>query len=46
VNGHRILIVDDDPALVRLLRTNLVVRGYGVVTAETGEDALFGAAQH
>lgn len=37
---RRILVVDDDPAILRSLRTNLAVRGYAVVTAETGEATL------
>ncbi len=36
----RILVVDDEPAIQRTLRANLVARGYEVSTADTGEDAL------
>ena len=36
----RILIVDDDPAILRLLSTNLKARGYDVVTAVNGEESL------
>lgn len=36
----RILVVDDDPAILRLLSTNLKARGYEVVTATDGEEAL------
>ena len=36
----RILIVDDDAQLLRALRINLAARGYDVVTAVTGADAL------
>jgi two-component system KDP operon response regulator KdpE len=35
-----ILLVDDEVALLRTLSLNLKARGYDVVTAETGEDAL------
>jgi two-component system KDP operon response regulator KdpE len=35
-----ILIVDDDPAILRLLSTNLKARGYGVVTSTNGEECL------
>ena len=35
-----ILIVDDDPAILRLLRTNLKARGYEVSSAANGVDAL------
>jgi two-component system, OmpR family, KDP operon response regulator KdpE len=36
----RILIVEDEPALLRALRINLRARGYDVATAPTGRDAL------
>lgn len=36
----RLLLVDDDPALLRLLGMRLVSEGYQVVTAENGSDAL------
>ncbi len=36
----RILVVDDDPAILRLLSTNLKARGYEVITATDGEEAL------
>lgn len=36
----RILVVDDDPAILRLLSTNLKARGYEVFTAVDGEEAL------
>jgi two-component system KDP operon response regulator KdpE len=35
-----ILVVDDEPAIIRALTTAFSARGYGVVTAATGEDAL------
>jgi len=35
-----ILVVDDEPAIRRLLRTSLVGQGYEVVEAESGEAAL------
>ncbi len=35
-----ILIVDDDPAILRLLCTNLRARGYKVTTAMDGEESL------
>jgi two-component system KDP operon response regulator KdpE len=40
VSGESILVVDDEPAIRRTLRANLAARGYDVVTAETGEEAL------
>jgi two-component system, OmpR family, KDP operon response regulator KdpE len=36
----RVLIVEDEPALLRALRINLRVRGYDVVTASGGAEAL------
>ncbi|HUR78945.1 MAG TPA: response regulator [Acidimicrobiales bacterium] len=40
----RILVVDDEPQIVRALVTNLQVRGYDVDVAATGEDAVSLAA--
>jgi two-component system KDP operon response regulator KdpE len=36
----RVLVVDDEPQLVRALVTNLKVRGYDVVGAASGEEAV------
>jgi two-component system KDP operon response regulator KdpE len=36
----RVLVVDDEPAIRRFLRTSLRAEGYDVVEAETGEAAL------
>ncbi|WP_405167771.1 response regulator [Nocardia sp. NBC_01499] len=36
----KVLVVDDEPQLVRALRINLTVRGYHVLTAATGAEAL------
>ena len=38
--GKKILVVDDDPALVRLVDQVLVQKGYGVLKANTGQEAL------
>jgi two-component system, OmpR family, KDP operon response regulator KdpE len=38
--GQRVLIVDDEPAMLRALRINLRVRKYDVTTAATGQEAL------
>lgn len=38
--GARVLVVDDQPANVRLLEALLVPRGYNVATAFSGEEAL------
>src|SRR6266576_2077703 len=42
----RVLVVDDEPQILRGLRTNLVARGYDVDTAPDGEAALDLAARH
>jgi two-component system KDP operon response regulator KdpE len=36
----RVLVVDDEPAILRFLRTSLRAEGYDIVEAETGEAAL------
>lgn len=38
--GARILVVDDEPQILRSLRTTLAAHGYDVQTAATGEEAL------
>src|SRR5437016_13254842 len=40
VNAYTVLVVDDEPPILRFLRTSLVAVGYRVVTAENAEDAL------
>lgn len=40
----KILVVDDEPQILRALTTNLRVRGYDVESAATGEDAVHLAA--
>ena len=40
VAGPRVLIVEDEPALLRALRINLRARGYDVATATAGREAL------
>jgi two-component system KDP operon response regulator KdpE len=42
----RILIVDDEPQILRALRINLQARQYQVDTAANGADALHAAATH
>jgi CheY-like chemotaxis protein len=41
----RILIVDDDPWILRMVSTLLEKRGYGIVTAGDGEEGLMRADQ-
>lgn len=42
----RVLVVDDEPQILRALAINLRARGYDVRTAGTGRDALESAAAH
>src|ERR1700710_3184418 len=42
----RVLVIDDEPQILRALRINLSVRGYEVTTAATGAGALRSAAEH
>jgi two-component system KDP operon response regulator KdpE len=42
----RLLVVDDDPSLLRALRIGLTARGHEVITARTGEEGLSKAALH
>src|SRR5205085_6414296 len=43
-DGTRVLVVDDEPQILRALQTNLRGAGYDVQTAATGEQALSAAA--
>ena len=38
--GKKILVVDDEPQLLRMLKTRLAANGYDVVTAEDGTSGL------
>ncbi|NUT53340.1 MAG: response regulator, partial [Saccharothrix sp.] len=42
----RVLVVDDEPQIVRALAINLKARGYDVHTAADGTQALAAAADH
>jgi len=44
VSGPRVLVVDDEPQIVRALQTTLRGAGYEVETASTGREALTHAA--
>jgi two-component system KDP operon response regulator KdpE len=44
VNGQRVLVVDDEPQILRALETTLRVEGYEVETAATAQQALAQAA--
>jgi two-component system, OmpR family, KDP operon response regulator KdpE len=41
-----VLVVDDEPQILRALRVNLAAREYDVVTASSGRQALDAAAHH
>jgi two-component system, OmpR family, KDP operon response regulator KdpE len=45
MNHDTVLVVDDEPQIVRALRINLSARGYRVVTAHDGTAALRAAAE-
>ena len=38
--AHRVLVVDDDPVIVRLLEVNFEMEGFEVVTAVDGQDGI------
>lgn len=40
MNNAKILVVDDDPQIRRVMRTSLTVKGYFVADAKSGEEAL------
>ena len=44
--GARILVVDDDRQILRVIRNNLIAHGYSVLEAESGEEALAAYARH
>jgi two-component system KDP operon response regulator KdpE len=46
VTGARILVVDDEPQILRALQMKLSSEGYDVETARTAEQALTAAAAH
>ena len=41
----RVLVVDDDPQVLRLLQVNFELEGYDVVAASNGQEALDAAAK-
>ena len=42
----RILIADDEPDILEIIRYNLEAEGYEVITAKNGDEALEAARQH
>ncbi len=43
---HRVLLVDDDPVIVRLLEVNFRLEGYVIDTAGRGDEALAKAMEN
>jgi two-component system, OmpR family, KDP operon response regulator KdpE len=41
-----VLVVDDDPHLLKVLKISLEANGYTVTTAADGESALLAATRH
>lgn len=46
VKSHKILIADDEPDILEIIRYNLQREGYEVITARDGDEALRKASQH
>jgi DNA-binding response OmpR family regulator len=44
-DAHRLLLVDDDPVILRLLQVNFRLEGYEIATAPEGAVALASAAE-
>ena len=44
MSGHRILVVEDNPLNLKLVRDVLTVSGYEVVEAQSGEEGMALAA--
>ena len=40
MSDGRILVVDDEPQIRRVLRTTLTAKGYEIFDAKSGEEAL------
>ena len=45
MDSHELLIVDDDPNVLELLRVNLASQGYRITTAHNGVEALAAIGQ-
>ena len=46
MTGERVLVVDDEPQILRFLKPSLEAAGYDVHTAATGTEALKAAATY
>lgn len=44
MSGTRVLVVDDEPQILRFLKPSLAAAGYEVISAATGKEALAAAA--
>ena len=44
--GDRVLVVDDEPSILRVVTANLRARGYEALTAASGKDALTAVETH
>ncbi|HRC07140.1 MAG TPA: response regulator, partial [Miltoncostaeales bacterium] len=44
--GQRVLVIDDEPRILKALGANLGVRGYDVALASSGEEGLSLASTH
>jgi two-component system KDP operon response regulator KdpE len=44
-SGIRVLVIDDEPAILRVLKSTLTAAGHDVETAETGSEALRAVAR-
>jgi two-component system alkaline phosphatase synthesis response regulator PhoP len=40
LKNRKVLIADDEPDIIEILKYNLVNEGYEVITAKDGDDAL------
>lgn len=46
MTGAQVLVVDDEPAILRAVQTNLARHGFQIETADCGEEALRRCASH
>jgi two-component system, OmpR family, KDP operon response regulator KdpE len=44
--GRVVLVADDDPQILRLVRMTLEIEGYSVISASTGEEAVAECIEH
>lgn len=45
-NARKVLIADDEPDILEILKYNLTNEGYEVITAKDGDEALEKARRH